>query len=279
MQTIDIPNSVTSIGEGAFGRCTNLQSATIGNGLSTIPYGCFYQCSKLTAITLGEKVENIGDIAFSTSGLTSIDLTGVETLGIGAFENSKLVNITIPSTITTISDDCFSRCSNLNVVTITSGVTTIGIRAFYYSNLNEITIPNSVTSIAEMAFSGCENLEEIVLPENLEEIKTKTFYMCSNLKSVILPINLKRIQTQSFYKCVSLKTIYIPSSVISISAKEDETSDPYYAPFYGCDMTIYCGDSHTNYGMYWDAKSTNRSNTVIWDTAYEEYLEIINTAE
>ena len=68
-----IPNSVTSIGNGAFRNCTNLTSVIIPNSLTSIEYGAFYGCSGLTSVTIPNLVTSIGGAAFSgCSGLTSI---------------------------------------------------------------------------------------------------------------------------------------------------------------------------------------------------------------
>ncbi len=68
-----IPNSVTSIGNGAFRNCANLTSVSIPNSLTSIEYGAFYGCSGLTSVTIPNLVSSIGGAAFSgCSGLTSI---------------------------------------------------------------------------------------------------------------------------------------------------------------------------------------------------------------
>ena len=59
-----IPDSVTSIGAGAFGFCRSLTSVTIGNGVTSIGNGAFFECTGLTSVTIGNGVTSIGAQTF-----------------------------------------------------------------------------------------------------------------------------------------------------------------------------------------------------------------------
>ena len=59
------PNSVTSIGEYAFSRCTNLTSITIPNSVTSIGSGAFSGCTGLETLVIGKSVETIGSGAFA----------------------------------------------------------------------------------------------------------------------------------------------------------------------------------------------------------------------
>ena len=76
-QTSIIPNSVTSIGEGAFFHCESLTDITMPNSVKSIEDGAFCQCSSLTSITIPNSVTSIGYTAFwDCSSLTSITFQG-----------------------------------------------------------------------------------------------------------------------------------------------------------------------------------------------------------
>lgn len=64
LTNIIIPNSVTTIKDSAFNQCTNITSVTIGDSVTTIGYGAFYNCNKLTSITIPDSVTKIGNQAF-----------------------------------------------------------------------------------------------------------------------------------------------------------------------------------------------------------------------
>ena len=106
-----IPNSVTSIGDGAFSSCQSLQSVTIPNSVTNIGDRAFSGCESLQSITIPNSVTNIGNCAFGGC--------------------SSLSNIVIPNSVTSIGDRTFLLCSSLSSVVIPDSVTSIGDRAFY----------------------------------------------------------------------------------------------------------------------------------------------------
>ncbi len=82
-----IPDSVTSIGDGAFGGCTGLTSVTIPDSVTSIGDYAFYHCSGLTSVTIPNGVTSIGDYAFECcTGLTSLTIgNSVTSIGDYAF--------------------------------------------------------------------------------------------------------------------------------------------------------------------------------------------------
>ena len=171
LTSVSIGNSVTQIGSMAFQSCTRLIDITIPNSVTSIENEAFANCSSLSFITIPNSVESIGERAFSSCyNLASIEVEAgnphyykdgdclIETtsnkLIRGCYRNS--VSITIPNTVTNISDEAFFEFSSLTSVTIPNSVTTIGNNAFTQcSGLTSVTIPISVTSIGMHAFQGC----------------------------------------------------------------------------------------------------------------------------
>ncbi len=162
-----IPNSVTSIGNSAFLKCSGLTSLTIPNLVTSIGDYAFYGCTGLTSVTIPNSVTSIGPNAFrNCSGLTSVTIgNSVTTIGEGAFLScSGLTSVTIPNSVTSIGRYAFSGCSGLTSVTIPNSVTSIDNYAFYEcTGLTSVTIPNSVTSIGAYAFYYCEGLTSVTL--------------------------------------------------------------------------------------------------------------------
>ena len=107
---IEIPNSVTSIGDYAFSGCLSLTSITIPNSVTSIGNYAFRSCSSLTSITIPNSVTTIGYATFSSC--------------------SSLTSITIPNSVTSIGSYAFSYCSKLTSVIIGKNVKHIGVSAF-----------------------------------------------------------------------------------------------------------------------------------------------------
>ena len=156
LQSLTIPDSVTSIGSQAFYECSALQSLTIGNSVTSIGPNAFRECSALTTVTIPDSVTIIGNYAFRLCTELQLLTIGnsVETIGGRAFlQCSKLQSVTIGTSVETIGNYAFSSCSELQSLTIPDSVTSIGDRAFQScSKLTTVTIGNGVTSIGIDAF-------------------------------------------------------------------------------------------------------------------------------
>ena len=142
LNTIVIPNSVTSIGTNAFSFCHGLKTVTIPNSVTSIGTNAFSFCHGLKTVTIPNSVTSIGTNAFSFC--------------------SGLKTVTIPNSVTSIGSGTFEGCTGLTEVTIPNSVTDIGDEAFYYcTGLKTVTIGNSVKSIGDKAFYHCSSLEHV----------------------------------------------------------------------------------------------------------------------
>ena len=147
-----IPNSVTSIGDGAFWGCTGLTELILPNSVRSIGDFAFSYCSGLEKIT----VESGNSCYDSRDNCNSIIDTETNTLIVGC------KNSVIPNSVTSIGYAAFGGCSGLTELTLPNSVTSIGCDAFSIcSGMTELTLPNSVTSIVDYAFYGCSGLSKI----------------------------------------------------------------------------------------------------------------------
>ena len=213
--TTKIPNSVTAIGNYAFGGYSG--NITIPDSVTAIGYCAFMGCSGLTSITIPDGVTAIEDSAFEgCSGLTSITIPdSVIVIEFRAFcYCSGLTSITIPDSVTVIGDEAFRGCSGLTSITIPDSVTTIGREAFVdCRGLTSITIPNGVTAIGNNAFKGCRGLTSITIPDNVTSIGDSAFRFCSGLTNITIPDSVTVIGDGAFEYCSGLTSITIPDSV------------------------------------------------------------------
>ncbi len=225
-----IPNSVTSIGHGAFKGCSGLTSVTIPNSVTSIGVEAFSYCSGLTSVTIPNSVTSIRSGAFrSCSGLTSVTIPNSLTIiEYCVFEDcSSLTAITIPKSVWFISTRAFANCSSLTSMKVESGNTKYDSRnncnAIIETSSNTLisgcintTIPNSVTSIGQSAFWNCSGLTSVTIPESVTSIGDLAFVYCSDLTSVIIPNSVTSIGNSVFADCSGLTSVTIPESVTSI---------------------------------------------------------------
>ena len=223
LTSIEIPNSVTSIGMCAFDDCTSLISVTIGNGVTSIEASAFRKCRGLTSVSIPNSVTSVGNNAFSNcSGLTSV---------------------TIGNSVTTIGNYAFYNCTRLTTFTIGNGVTSIGTHALENcSSLRKIIFGENLISIGNDALKGCTSLDTVVWNAKNYAISSKDntpFYyyessssssnwdIRSQIMSFTFGAHVETIPKYLCYKMSGITTTTIPKSVKSIgnSAFADCTSN------------------------------------------------------
>ena len=211
-QTLTIRNSVKSIPNFAFFYLQYLTSVTIPNSTESIGGNAFAWCFNLASVTMGSNVKTIGSYAFWNSGITSIDLLNVETVGEGAFyECTSLQTVTLRNSLSTLTNKMFNGCTSLNNVHIPSGVRTIGKEAFKgCTSLTNLVFDNpfqgQLTTIGEEAFRGC-GLTSVDIPSTVTTVETWAFYGNTNLTTVTIGTGMQYMGSNVFYNCTSLATV------------------------------------------------------------------------
>jgi uncharacterized repeat protein (TIGR02543 family) len=146
-------------------------------------------------------------------------LDGYPIVGIaeGLFlNNEELTEISLPSSLESISANLFYGCDSLLEITLPDSVTTIGAAAFKNSAMSLINFGYSLTSIGANAFENCRGLLGVVLPESLLSIGNAAFKNCSTLTSIIIGTSVTTIGEYAFYNCQNLLNVILPDSVTSI---------------------------------------------------------------
>ena len=205
---LTIPDSVTSIGGGAFYGCTGLTSITVKEdnpNYSSDEYGVLFNKDKTMLIQY--------PIGNTRTSYTIPD--SVTSIGNGAFyECTGLKSVTIPDSVTSIGSCVFEDCTGLTSVTIGNSVTSIGNNAFRdCTRLTNITIGNSVTSIGNYVFYGCTGLTSVTIPDSVTNIGDFAFLDCGSLTSVTIPNSVTSIGSGAFFNCDNLvKTGYFKAT-------------------------------------------------------------------
>jgi len=171
-----LPDTVVTIGEGAFAR--NRQ---------------------LTRITLPSGVTTIGKNAFSSAALREIALpSGVTTIGSSAFSGSKIQQIVLPDSVTEIGSQAFNSCYSLERAVLPKGLAVIeGYMFSLCRSLTDVVIPQGVQQINQMAFYGT-GLTDVVLPEGVETIEYQSFANCDALERIVIPMSVASIHDAAF---------------------------------------------------------------------------------
>ena len=127
ISSIDLPSSVTEIGEYAFYQNTALTSANLGTSVTTIGEYAFYNASNLKNLEMGNVIESIGEYCFYGSGLESISLpNSVTSIGQYALAySSTLKSVTLSNSVNSIGDYALANNTGLTSVTFGNGCKTL----------------------------------------------------------------------------------------------------------------------------------------------------------
>ncbi|MGN1349001.1 MAG: leucine-rich repeat protein, partial [Acutalibacteraceae bacterium] len=188
IKSVNISNSITSIGDEAFNGCTSLTNVKIPDGVTSIGNSAFSYCTSLANIIIPDSVTSIGEFVFYCC--------------------KRLANISISDSIKSISGYTFYYCTRLTNIEIPDSVTSICSNAFSCTGLKSIIIPNSVTIIGDCAFYRCNGLTSVTIGNSVTTIDCSAFYLCSSLTSIIIPNSVTHIGGCAFYSCKGLKDVY-----------------------------------------------------------------------
>ena len=140
------------------------------------------------------QITTIGDNAFvnineNFKPASIVVSEGIKTVGRWTFSNLfTLQKISLPSTLTSLGDNCFTSCTSLTQVDFQPASVNLGEGCFYNcSALTTITIPEGITSLNKNTFANCTSLETVILPSSLISLGERSFYNCTSLASVTLP--------------------------------------------------------------------------------------------
>ena len=219
-----IPNTVTALGDNAF-RYMDILSVNIPESVVTIGTNVFGGCQSLEQITVSE-----GNSVFdSRDNCNATVETGTNKLVFGC------KNTIIPNTVTTIGQYAFFNCDSLTSIVIPNSVTAIDQYAFAYCyHLTSAELSNFLTTIGQYAFYYCYRLASINFPSTVASIGNSAFYYCYSLVSLEIPASVMSIGSYAFYSCTGLTSITSsaqnPPTLGNNAFKNVDKSIPVYVP-------------------------------------------------
>lgn len=219
VNTIAIPDTVETIGEGAFNGA-KITSITIPSKVTYIPEKAFAM-SSLTSITIPATVKEIGASAFANCrSLGEITISnGVETIGSYAFSNTGIQSITLPESVKVMGDSVFENCHNLTEAHLSSLISLGDYTFFGCENLATASFGQNAKASGNYTFyTGAyfnyqtEKIEYLagalttVDLGGLEELGECVFWHCANLTSIDLK-NVTKVGMGAFSDCGNLITV------------------------------------------------------------------------
>ena len=161
LESVTIPQSVTSIGREAFRFCNNMKSLAINGAIESMGTGAFAGCISLEKISLGENIKTIGYSAFASC--TSINLT----------------NVTIPENVTTIRPGTFDYCTHLEYIMLPAGLTSFqdSLKGCPAGNPNGAIYYKNYKATADALLADNDNNSNIA---DNDKLKNRNFlYLCN----------------------------------------------------------------------------------------------------
>lgn len=202
-ESIEIPNSVSVIGDNAFSSCKGLKRLVLGKNLTSIGEWCFSFCKDLETVLFHDSCE-------------------LKVISKKAFHYcDRLNSIQLPSSLRAIEEEAFQWCVSIEDIQLPESLTSIGESAFKmdrpYSQeitreckLQKIVIPNKVEKIGASAFYKYTSLKEVVVLSEKAEFANGVFANCEGLVSFEAK-SLKRLSQGMFQECTHLTYVNCPN--------------------------------------------------------------------
>ena len=267
LASVAIPGSVTSIGDYAFRGCSGLTSVTIPNSVTSIGDSAFSGCSGLKELTFEDSAEalDIRNEAFAGCSIETLYL-GRDIPNLSYIDKSKLSNLTIGGSVTSIGDYAFRGCSGLKELTFEDSAEALDIRneAFAGCSIETLYLGREINANGSAPFDNA-TITDLTIGKNITTIGNSIFANCSGITSVSIPGSVTSIGSQAFYNCSGLKELTFEDSAEALDIRNEA--------FAGCSIeTLYLGRDIPNLSYIDKSKLSNLTIgggvTTIGDSAF-----------
>ena len=176
IKEVIIHEGVTSIGNSAFNRCRNLISVTIPNSVVSIGSGAFSR-SGVVSMTIPSGVTTIGSLAFNNCNSLEVisisnTVTEIREQAFHRCQNLSNIHVDLDNLNYSSVDGILFNKNQTKLI------------KYPDAKQGEYTIPNSVTEIDIFAFAMCIDLTAVHIPETVDTIRNQAFFECTNLTSI-----------------------------------------------------------------------------------------------
>jgi hypothetical protein len=260
-----IPNTVTSVSNGAFYGCSTLANVVLPSGINSLGLQVFESCSNLTSITIPSGVSNIGSYCFQyCTGLTNVTIPdGVTNIGAYAFNVCNLHTVTFPSSVNYIGSWAFYGCTTLKTVYFQGNAPAIGgsgplfstgsnqaiiyylygttgwsstfanLRAYLWNPLSQLAYTVSSGTITITGYTGPGGA--VTIPSRINglpvtAVGSGTFYYLPSLLSITISASVTNIGPHAFSGCSGLRSVYFNGNapVVGLNAFSGATNATIY---------------------------------------------------
>ncbi|MBQ7345597.1 MAG: leucine-rich repeat protein, partial [Oscillospiraceae bacterium] len=173
-------SNVTSI-RYTYGRTGVMQDRTASSSDHYHRYSLEYVSrAALKTVSFDEGITHIGSYAYYPQ----------YDMNYGSIYESVLETVELPTTLQTIGESAFRKCSALMNIQLPEGLTSIGAYGFYgCSALEEITFPSALSQISAHCFEECDAMDTLVIPDTITSLGERAFASMDALRNVMMPVD------------------------------------------------------------------------------------------